>query len=407
MMPDVFTRFDAVASVPLYEVLEKLPACLERCPAGELSEWTAERFDLMASLVRSKLAEYAPASAPATDALEAAARKATPQGASVAALERLVMHCWLHSGYADCGYSKMTTSQKALYDGILARSGQIAAGGATPHGAADAADAALGRAIREFVDWGVATFQQSTPHTTAAHLAKEVAELQADPTDGSEYADCLGLLCHGARRAGVDLVQALNDKLAVNKARKWGKPNAQGFVEHVREGEPQRASEATPEGHAATEAHCTHRCLDEHGEPRGDEHGTLSLWGRVLRFATRCQQWAAPAWSDTPPEAKASKGKGFKEPYLHLMGLFSRIADALGCDADDDFDAGALTEAIVEWAKTGKRPTFKTLTAELPPEPVQPHCGHPPSSVNVAEALRGGTVHCTECEREAKKAGGT
>lgn len=31
------------------------------------------------------------------------------------ALRNLVRHCWLHSGYPECGYSQMTTEQKRLY----------------------------------------------------------------------------------------------------------------------------------------------------------------------------------------------------------------------------------------------------------------------------------------------------
>ena len=33
-------------------------------------------------------------------------------------LRDLVGHCWIHSGYRDCGYVQMTTEQKALYDAV-------------------------------------------------------------------------------------------------------------------------------------------------------------------------------------------------------------------------------------------------------------------------------------------------
>lgn len=36
-------------------------------------------------------------------------------------LKDLVRHCWVHSGYQDCGYMQMTTEQKALYDKIIGR----------------------------------------------------------------------------------------------------------------------------------------------------------------------------------------------------------------------------------------------------------------------------------------------
>ena len=32
----------------------------------------------------------------------------------------LVAHCWVHSGYQDCGRDQMTTEQKAFYDAKIA-----------------------------------------------------------------------------------------------------------------------------------------------------------------------------------------------------------------------------------------------------------------------------------------------
>ena len=34
-------------------------------------------------------------------------------------LKELILHCWLYSGYENCGYRKMTTRQKEIYDLIL------------------------------------------------------------------------------------------------------------------------------------------------------------------------------------------------------------------------------------------------------------------------------------------------
>ena len=31
-------------------------------------------------------------------------------------LSDLVVHCWVHSGYQNCGYKQMTTRQKEFYD---------------------------------------------------------------------------------------------------------------------------------------------------------------------------------------------------------------------------------------------------------------------------------------------------
>lgn len=43
----------------------------------------------------------------------------------VAELEELIVHCWIHSGYADCGFKQMTTEQKVLYTEISSRADTI------------------------------------------------------------------------------------------------------------------------------------------------------------------------------------------------------------------------------------------------------------------------------------------
>lgn len=35
-------------------------------------------------------------------------------------LQELVVHCWIHSSYFNCGYDQMTTEQKIMYDKLLA-----------------------------------------------------------------------------------------------------------------------------------------------------------------------------------------------------------------------------------------------------------------------------------------------
>jgi hypothetical protein len=37
-------------------------------------------------------------------------------------LRDLIRHCWVHSGYQDCGYLQMTTQQKNLYNKVIERS---------------------------------------------------------------------------------------------------------------------------------------------------------------------------------------------------------------------------------------------------------------------------------------------
>ncbi len=56
-----------------------------------------------------------------------------------------------------------------------------------------------------------------------------------DPTAiAKELADCQLLLYGIASLCGVDLEQAAWEKYHVNKARRWGEPDPDGIVEHVR-----------------------------------------------------------------------------------------------------------------------------------------------------------------------------
>ena len=55
-----------------------------------------------------------------------------------------------------------------------------------------------------------------------------------NPTDAEEMADVFLLLIHLADGEGVNLLEAGAAKLKKNQARKWGKPDSEGVVEHVR-----------------------------------------------------------------------------------------------------------------------------------------------------------------------------
>lgn len=86
--------------------------------------------------------------------------------------------------------------------------------------------------------WSDTTFPVRDPRACLKHLAEEVQETYDDPSDVVEWADCLLLLLDGARLAGFntdDIYEAACRKLEINKNRKWGQPNAAGFVNHVRD----------------------------------------------------------------------------------------------------------------------------------------------------------------------------
>lgn len=113
------------------------------------------------------------------------------------------------------------------------------------HGIDPAAQAAvatpdLSRFWSELSDWSQATFgtdAERGPAGPLAHLSREVAEVQADPGNLTEYADLLFLVFDACRRAGFtyeQLVAGVFAKLAVNRSRAWGKPDAEGVCEHVR-----------------------------------------------------------------------------------------------------------------------------------------------------------------------------
>jgi hypothetical protein len=75
------------------------------------------------------------------------------------------------------------------------------------------------------------------------HIRKELAEVEADPSDLVEWVDIILLACDGAWRQGYspgDIATALRDKLAENEARDWpdwrtAEPGK--AIEHVRAGE--------------------------------------------------------------------------------------------------------------------------------------------------------------------------
>lgn len=91
------------------------------------------------------------------------------------------------------------------------------------------------RLQREIGEWGDRTFPQATPASIVAHLQREAAELKERPWSREEMADVAMLLCHLAHRQGIDLQTEVEQKFALNRMRKWGKPDAEGVVEHIRE----------------------------------------------------------------------------------------------------------------------------------------------------------------------------
>lgn len=74
-----------------------------------------------------------------------------------------------------------------------------------------------------------------------AHIRKELAEIEAEPSDAEEWADAFLLLCDGVMRQGIApevFVAAIVGKLAKNKLRTWPDwrmSDPDGHIEHVRD----------------------------------------------------------------------------------------------------------------------------------------------------------------------------
>jgi len=85
----------------------------------------------------------------------------------------------------------------------------------------------------EIGEWGRAKFPNGNPNSVIAHLREEVNEL-AENNSGEEAADCLILLFQHAYFCGYDLMIEAFKKFDINKKRKWGKPDKDGIVKHIK-----------------------------------------------------------------------------------------------------------------------------------------------------------------------------
>jgi NTP pyrophosphatase (non-canonical NTP hydrolase) len=105
--------------------------------------------------------------------------------------------------------------------------------------------------FEEITAWQKQVFANATAGSAAAHLMEESKELWEEVTNENgigenafekhiailhEYADCFLLLFGSASLYGLsyeDICRVINDKMEINKQRKWGEVNDQGYVKHV------------------------------------------------------------------------------------------------------------------------------------------------------------------------------
>lgn len=100
--------------------------------------------------------------------------------------------------------------------------------------------------FNEIVQWQTETFPKSNAISKVHHLVEEVQELLESLTDKKftyrememEFADCFLLLIGAAASAGLDyeeVVEIIQDKLAINRTRKWGTPDENGVVNSIKD----------------------------------------------------------------------------------------------------------------------------------------------------------------------------
>jgi len=104
--------------------------------------------------------------------------------------------------------------------------------------------------FNEIVAWQKQTFPKATSLSKVFHLEKEVFELRNDLIDKNtdrrlEYADCFLLLFGSAASDGMsfqDICNAIDEKMQINRERKWGNADENGVVHHIEEEKQSRPS---------------------------------------------------------------------------------------------------------------------------------------------------------------------
>lgn len=97
----------------------------------------------------------------------------------------------------------------------------------------------LDELYREVTQWQRETFGRQSLVDLFSTLEREVGELGMTPPGSDqgreELADVAMVLFEIADVEGVDLAAAIEWKLSINRTRRWGEPDAEGVIEHIRE----------------------------------------------------------------------------------------------------------------------------------------------------------------------------
>lgn len=94
----------------------------------------------------------------------------------------------------------------------------------------------IDRFQEEAGEWAKKTFPNATLESRFNHMIDEMGEVQDKPQDAMEWADVYLLFQQAALAEGFTMTaifSAARRKQDINERRKWGKPNKDGFSEHV------------------------------------------------------------------------------------------------------------------------------------------------------------------------------
>lgn len=238
---------------------------------------------------------------------------------------------------------------------------------------------------REHAEWSQATFGNVGPVGPLNHLNKEALEAAEQPGDLSEWADMQFLLWDAQRRAGVtdeQITQAMIDKLAVNKQRKWPEP---------KDGEPRLHIKEQP-------APVVPAVSDDIGEIRvgrlptmnQDDYPGLGDWWVQLRIGEDSDEVLARVYGATPQEAN-NRAEALACRAAMLQELKKSAGAGAVCRSSDN--AQVLTSinpapTLVSLPKnakslTGNSPVIGIDLASGPDRTVEVHYVVPPGYVVV------------------------
>ena len=100
------------------------------------------------------------------------------------------------------------------------------------------------RQFKEITQWQKETFPLATVQSKLTHLHTEVEEVMSalhfkdEHEIKLEFADCFILLFGAAASYGLnykDIQCVIEEKMLINSQRKWGEPDENGVVNHIKE----------------------------------------------------------------------------------------------------------------------------------------------------------------------------